>query len=316
MRVAVLDDYQGLAAQFAHWQRLKPQAEVTFIHEPQAEQQALIELLQPFEVVCLMRERTDFPKAVIEALPKLQLIVTTGMKNAAIDLAAAKTKGILVSGTQSPGHATAELTMALMLALARRLVPQVDALRQGRWHDGIGRDLKEAQLGLIGLGRLGAQVALMGQVFGMRVSAWSENLDDARALELGVQKLTKDELLKSSDFISIHQRLSERTLDLIGERELGLMKKTAYLINTSRAPIVKQSALLEALQAGQIAGAASDVYETEPLAADDPWRQAPNFLGTPHIGYVTAETYEIFYQQTVEAIEAWLAGNPVRVIEG
>jgi phosphoglycerate dehydrogenase-like enzyme len=262
-----------------------------------------------------MRERTPFPASLIERLSHLRLIVTSGSRNAAIDVAAAAERGVLVSGTDSPGHATAELTMGLMLSLARNIHIEAANMRAGRWQTTIGRDLRGKTLGLIGLGRLGGEVAKFGQAFGMNVIAWSENLTTQRCQEVGAEKVTKDELLRRADVVSIHTRLSDRTRGLIGARELGLMKPSAYLINTSRAPIVEEAALIAALNEGRIAGAALDVYDREPLPADHPLRSAPRLLLTPHLGYVTEETYRVFYAGMVEAIESWLAGEPVGVIQ-
>ena len=259
MRIAVLDDYQDLARHSADWSAIEARADVKFFHDPITEQSELITALQSFDVICLMRERTPFPKAVIEALPALKLIVTTGMKNAAIDMAAAVARGVAMCGTASPPHATAELTITLLLALARRLVPQVQGLRTGRWQDGIGRDVKGATLGLIGLGRLGAQVAAMAQAFDMNVIAWSQNLTAERCRELGVERVEKAELFARSHYVSIHLRLSARSAGLVGQAELATMSASAYLINTSRGPIVDQTALIDALETGSIAGAALDV---------------------------------------------------------
>ncbi len=312
MQIAVLDDYQSLAQTFADWDRLGGRVAIEFFSTPITDQAALIERLQPFEVVCLMRERSPFPKAVIEALPNLRLIVTTGMKNAAIDIEAAVGRGITVCGTPSPGHATAELAFALVLALARNLVPQSNALHAGQWQRGIGRDLRGATLGVLGLGRLGSQIAQFGKAFGMEVIAWSENLTEARCAEAGVAYRDKKSFFSEADFISIHLRLSERTRGLVGAEELYLMKPDAYLVNTSRAPIVDQKALERALIGDIIAGAALDVFDEEPLPADHWLLSTPKVLLTPHIGYVTRETYAIFYGETLAAVEAWLDGQPIR----
>lgn len=314
MQIAVLDDYQGLAQTFAEWDRLDGRAAVQFFADPIADPESLIEALQPFDAVCLMRERTPFPKDVIDALPKLKLIVTAGMKNAAIDIAAAVSRGIVVSGTPAPGHATAELAFGLILALARRLVPQSNALNAGQWQRGIGRDLRGATLGILGLGRLGSQMAAFGRAFGMEVIAWSENLTPERCAEAGVAYRDKKQLFSEADFISIHLRLSERTRGLVGADEFFLMKRDAYLVNTSRAPIVDQQALERALVGDIIAGAALDVFDQEPLP-DDHWLlSTPKVLLTPHIGYVTRETYSIFYGGTLDAVEAWLDGQPIRTL--
>ncbi len=314
MKIAVLDDYQSLAQDFADWRRLEGRATVTFFAEPIVGEAELIETLQPFDAVCLMRERTPFPRQVIEALPKLKLIVTSGMKNAAIDVAAAAARGITVSGTPSPGHATAELAFGLILALARGLVPQSNALQAGRWQQGIGRDLKGATLGVLGLGRLGSQVAGFGKAFGMEVIAWSENLTEERCREAGVGYRDKARFFAEADFITIHLRLSERSRGLVGAEEFYLMKPEAYLVNTSRSPIVDAKALERALVGDMIAGAALDVFDQEPLPPDHWVLSTPRLLLTPHIGYVTRETYAVFYGETLAAAEAWLDGAPINRI--
>ena len=313
--IAILDDYQQVALKMADWSRLQADHKITVFHEPFPDEDAVVRALAGFEVVCLMRERTPFPASLIERLPELRLIVTSGSRNAAIDIAAASKRGVLVCGTETPGHSTAELTMGLMLSLARSIHSEAAAMRAGGWQTTIGRDLRGKTLGLIGLGRLGGAVAKFGQAFGMKVIAWSQNLTEQRCQEVGAEKVTKDDLLRRADFVSIHTRLSDRTRGLIGAQELGLMKPTAYLINTSRGPIVDEAALISALNEGRIAGAALDVYDREPLPADHPLRSTPRVLLTPHLGYVTEETYRVFYAGMVQAIEGWLAGKPVNVIE-
>lgn len=310
--VAVLDDYQEVAADFGAWHQVD--GDITFFTEHVADHDLLVEQLMPFDVIVAMRERTPFPRKVIASLPNLRLLITTGMRNASIDLSAATEHGVIVCGTNSPGHATAELSFALIQALARGLVGEIDSVRSGGWQRGLGRDLRGAQLGLIGLGRLGTQVAAMGKVFGMDVSAWSHNLTPERTEEVGVRLVRFDELLASADFVSIHVRLSDRTRGLIGTEQLALMRPDAYLVNTSRGPIVDTDALITAVRDGAIAGAALDVHDTEPLPADHPVRSEPRILVTPHIGYVTRQTYEIFYGQAVEDIVAWRSGTPIRVL--
>ncbi len=314
MKIAVLDDYQSLARSFADWERLHDRAPVTFYDDHVAEQAELLARLQPYDILCVMRERTPLPRTAIEALPNLKLIVTSGMKNAAIDIAAAQDRDVLVCGTPSPGHATAELAFSLILAQARNLLPQSNGLQAGRWQVGIGRDLRGATLGVVGLGRLGAQVAAFGKAFGMKVIAWSQNLEESRCNELGVEYRPKAQLFAEADFITIHLRLSDRTRHLVGKEEFFRMKPEAYLVNTSRAAIVDETALERALVSGVIAGAALDVFENEPLPPDHTLLSTPNLLLTPHIGYVTRETYEIFYAESLAAIEAWLEGNPIRVL--
>lgn len=310
MRIAVLDDYQRVAHRFADWSRLG-EHEVTFFHEPFEDVAAALE---PFEIVCAMRERTAFPAELFDALPNLQLLVTTGMRNAAVDMAAAAAHDVTVCGTEVPSTPTAELAWGLILALARHIPVEDAGMREGAWQTTVGVDLTGKTLGIVGLGRLGSIVARYGTAFGMGLVAWSQNLTAERAAECGAELVTKEELLSTADFVTVHLVLSSRTRGLIGERELGLMKPTAFLVNTSRGPIVDESALLAVLEAGRIAGAGIDVYDREPLPADHPLRRAPNTVLTPHVGYVTEDTYRVFYGQTVEDIEAWLAGEPVRVI--
>lgn len=311
-QISVLDDYQSVAASYGDWDRLD--CDVTFHHEAFADTDVAAVALKDAEVVVAMRERTPFPRELFVALPQLKLLVTTGMRNASIDLEAAAEHGVTVCGTRSPGHATAELSFALVQLLARNLFAEIDSTRGGGWQVGMGRDLRGATLGVIGLGRHGSQVAGFGLAFGMRVVAWSQNLTDERADEVGVERVEKLDLLRRADFVSIHLRLSDRTRGLIGADELGAMKPTAYLVNTSRGPIVDEAALLAAVRAGRPAGAALDVYAREPLPADHPFRSEPRILTTPHVGYVTHETYEVFYGEAVEDIAAWLEGAPVRVL--
>jgi phosphoglycerate dehydrogenase-like enzyme len=314
-RVAILDDYQNVAQAAADWSALPDEVEVSFFHDHLADPDQLVARLAPFEIIGIMRERTPFPGSLLERLPKLSLLITTGPRNASVDVAAAQRLGITVCGTRSSGHATAELAMALMLSLARGLPGEIASVRAGAWQVGVGRELHGAVLGLVGLGRLGSKVARFGQAFGMTTLAWSENLSEAAAAEHGVGPVDKAELFKAADFISVHVQLSARTRGLIGAADLALMKPDAYLINTSRGPIVDVDALAAALEAGRIAGAALDVYDLEPLPPDDRLRRIPNLLTTPHIGYVTRESYAVFYRDTVEGIAAYLAGSPLRVIE-
>ncbi len=312
-RVAVLDDYQRVAQRFADWSRLDGH-ELMFFHEPFADLDAAAKALEPFEIVCAMRERTPFTEELFARLPSLRLLVTTGMRNAAIDLDAAARHGVTVSGTGYAGAPTAELAWGLILALARRIPLEDAAMSAGGWQSTVGVGLEGRTLGIVGLGRLGSAVARIGAAFEMRLVAWSENLTAERAAECGAELVTKGELLGHADVVTIHLVLSDRTRGLIGARELALMKPTAFLVNTSRGPIVDEGALLDALRAGTIAGAGLDVYDREPLPADDPLRGAPNTVLTPHLGYVTEETYHLFYEQTVEDVEAYLAGAPVRVL--
>ncbi|MFI9489672.1 D-2-hydroxyacid dehydrogenase family protein [Promicromonospora sp. NPDC052451] len=312
MRIAVLDDYQNVAHRLADWGSLD--AEVRFLTEHLAGPEALAAALAGCDVVVAMRERTPFPAAVLDLLPDLRLLVTTGPANASIDLAAARDRGVVVCGTESPSSATPELTWALILAVARH-VPQEDArLRAGGWQHTIGTDLAGRTLGVVGLGRLGAQVARIGAAFGMDVIAWSTSLDPAVAAAAGARAVPKDELFATADVVTVHYKLSERSAGIVGRAQIARMRPTAILVNTSRGPLVDTEALLEALHAGRIGGAGLDVYDTEPLPADHPLRSAPRTVLTPHLGYVTEDTYTTFYRQAVEDVAAWAAGSPVRVL--
>lgn len=307
MRIAILDDYQGVALDLGDWSGL----DVTVFTAPLADPAAA---LADFEIVCIMRERTPFPRALFAALPRLKLLVTSGSRNAAIDLAAAAEHGVTVCGTESPGHATSEMTWGLILSLARNIATEDRNMREGRWQTTLGMDLRDKTLGIVGLGRLGGQVAAIGHAFGMKVIAWSRNLTDARAAECGATRVAKDDLFRQGDVITIHMKYSDAIRHLIGTAELAAMKPTAYLVNTSRAPIIDNEALGRALLAGRIGGAAIDVYDEEPVPAFDRVRSWPRTVLTPHIGYVTRETYEIFYGQSADAVRAFLAGAPIRVM--
>lgn len=314
-RIAVLDDYQGIAAACADWNALPPDATVSFFSDHLSDEDAVAERLAGFDVVALMRERTPFPRSLIERLPDLRLIVTAGMRNASIDLAAAAARGIAVSGTTGgSGLATAEHTWGLILSLIRHIPAEDAAVRAGRWQSTLGTELKGATLGVLGLGRLGRAVAAVGRAFGMQVIAWSQNLTAEAAAQVGVTRVQKSELFAASDILTVHLVLSERTRGLVGAGELATMKPTAYLVNTSRGPIVDEAALVAALQEGRIAGAALDVFDTEPLPADHPLRTAPRTVLTPHIGFVTEQTYREWYPAMVEDITAFLAGEPIRVL--
>ncbi len=313
--IAVLDDYQRVALKLADWSRLTDNHKIKVFHEPFASTEAAAEALKAYDIVCAMRERTLLSRALFERLPALKLLVTTGMRNAAIDMTAAAEKNIVVCGTDGSGAATAELAWGLMISLARHIGFEREQMRSGHWQSTIGMDIKGKTLGIIGLGKLGSRMARYGQAFEMNVLAWSQNLTVEAARAAGATRVDKDELFKRSDVITIHTKLSERTQGLIGGREFALMKPTAYLINTSRGPIVDEAALLAALQSNRIGGAGIDVYEHEPLAADHPLRKEPRALVTPHIGYVTEDTYRQFYGGTVAAIEAWLQGRPIQVLK-
>jgi phosphoglycerate dehydrogenase-like enzyme len=316
VRVAVLDDYQEVARGFGDWDSLAPEAEVTVFHGHIGGDDSLAEHLEGYEIVVAMRERTPFTEKRLAKLPALRLIVTTGMANAAIDMDAARERGITVCGTGGLAPPTAELTWALILAAARHVTAEDRAVRQGGWQHTIGPQLSGRTLGVLGLGRLGTRVAEIARAFEMDVVAWSQNLDPDDARGKGVEPVTKEELLERSDVVSIHLRLSERTRGLLGARELGLMKPTAILVNTSRGPIVDEEALLEALKEGTIGGAALDVFDVEPLPRDHPLRSAPRTVLTPHLGYVTTDTYAVFYREAVEDVAAYLRGEPIRVLNG
>ena len=306
VQLAVIDDFQDVARSSADWSRLSEDVDVTFFHDRCGSEDDLVNRLEPFEIVGVMRERTAFPRTVLTRLPNLRLLASTGRRNPAIDVLAAQELGIVVSSTNSPGHATAELTMALILSLSRGLLSESRSVGEGGWQVGIGRDLRGANLGLVGLGRLGSQVARLAAGFGMKIGAWSENLTAERCAEVGVARLSRNDLFRQSDFISIHLRLSERTIRVVADRELEMMRPDAYLINTSRAAIVDVDALVRAVESGTIAGAALDVFDDEPLPLDHHIRNTPGLLATPHIGYVTRETYEVFYGEMVTAISGYL----------
>jgi len=313
-RIAVLDDYQNVARSFGDWERLKARAEVTVFGDHLADEDALAARLAPFAAVALMRERTPFPRSLLDRLPNLKLIATSGMWNAAIDLKACEERGIVVSGTQAGGGGTAQVTWMLILALARGLTTADRDVREGRWQTGIGEDVAGKTLGLLGVGRVGAKVARAAPAFDMNVIAWSANLTDERALAAGAVRVERDDLFRRADYLSVQLVLSPRTRGLIGARELALMKPSAYLVNTSRGPIVDEAALIDALERRSIAGAGLDVYDVEPLPLDHPLRRLPNTVLTPHVGYMSRESYAVFYPQMLEDVEAWLDGAPIRRI--
>ncbi|SFI57377.1 D-2-hydroxyacid dehydrogenase family protein [Methylobacterium brachiatum] len=312
----ILDDYQDAALSLADWARLSDRVAVSSMTDHIADRDALVSRIDQAEILVIMRERTPFPEALLKRLPRLKLLVTSGMRNLAIDVAAALARGVTVCGTESSPTPPTELTWALILGLARHLPLENRNLRDGGpWQSTVGTDLAGATLGLLGLGKIGTRVAGIGRAFGMRVIAWSPNLDDARAAAAGVERAeTKEDLLEASDVVSIHLVLGDRTRGLLGDAELRRMRSSAILVNTSRAPIVDQSALVRALEEGRIAGAGLDVFETEPLPADSPFRRLPNVLALPHVGYVTRDNYRTFFTQAVEDIEAYLAGSPIRVL--
>src|SRR4051794_3759833 len=317
VKIAVLDDYQNVGRSLADWASLAPRAYPVFFHDHVSDLDQLAARLADFDVVMLMRERTPMGADLIARLPNLKLIVTVGMWNASIDFQAAKARGILVCGT--PGgdpNATPALTWGLVLAVTRGIAEQAAAVRAGGWQVGLGTDVYGKTLSVLGLGKIGRAVADFGKTFGMKVIAWSQNLTAERAAECGAERVDKDDLFRRADVLCIHLKLGERTRALVGARELGLMKKTAYLVNTSRGPIVEEQALIAALQERKIAGAALDVFDEEPLPQDHPFRYLPNVLAMPHIGYVSERTYRRAFPDAVEDIRAWLDGKPMGVLEG
>ncbi|MGF1649594.1 MAG: D-2-hydroxyacid dehydrogenase family protein [Hyphomicrobiaceae bacterium] len=313
-RIAILDDYQNLALTLADWSELRSAHMVTVFDRAITDRHQLIETLLPYDAVCLMRERTGFGADVIGSLPNLKLIVTAGMRNAAIDIAAATARGIVVSGTPQNSHATAELTLGLMLSLARHIAAEAASMRAGGWQSTLGSELAGKTLGIIGLGHLGSKVAAYGHALGMNVVAWSQNLTDARAEQVGARRLMKDQLFREADVITIHVKLSERSRGLVAEREFELMKPSAMIINTSRGPIIDEAALVMALSSGRIAGAGIDVFDEEPLPGDHPLRREPRALLTPHLGYWTRENLTVWYKGMEESVRAWAAGAPIRVL--
>ncbi len=313
-RLAILDDYQDVTLSLGPWGRL-PGLEKTVFRDTIADREALVARLMPFDAILAMRERTPFPRALIERLPNLKLLITTGERNRGIDAEACAERGIVFSGTPSFGAPTVDLTWGLILSLARRIPEQVGTLHAGQWQTRIGVGLEGRTLGVVGLGKLGTKVAKVGQALGMKVIAWSTNLTAEAAATLGTTRVEKHELFAQADVVSLHLILSDRSRGIVGAPELAAMKPGAMLVNTSRGPLVDQPALLEALHAGRIQ-AGIDVYDIEPLPADHPLLKAPNTVLTPHLGYVTEENYRAYFQGAVEAIEAFQADAPIRVITG
>jgi phosphoglycerate dehydrogenase-like enzyme len=315
LRCAILDDYQNVALTMADWSRVKPDIEIKVFNQHLGSADKIIAALHGFAIICAMRERTAFPRAVIEALPELKLLITTGMRNASIDLDAARARGVVVCGTPAFGNATAAIAAGLMLDLARRISYENARLKAGAaWQTTIGLDLEGMTLALLGLGKLGSQVAQIGQALRMRVIAWSQNLTPEKCKEIGVEYVRRDDLFRRADFLSIHLQLSQRTRGLIGADDFGLMKPSAYLINTSRGPIVEEAALIAALREKRIAGAGLDVFDVEPLPIDHPLRKLDNVVLTPHLGYVVEQNYRAFFGGMVDDIRAFLDGKPVRVL--
>jgi len=320
MRLSILDDYQGVALDMADWSPVRARGvEIAVERFPFADAEDVVRSLADSEIVCAMRERTAFPKSIVDRLPKLKLLITTGMRNASFDMAALRDRGVTVCGTGGPGGGnedTAELAWGLILGAARRIAEDHAFMRQGGWQTRIGHRVAGKTLGLLGLGRLGSGVARVGLAFGMKAIAWSQNLTAEKAAAHGVERVEKDELFRRSDILSVHLVLSPRSRGLVGAREIGLMKPSAIVVNTSRGPICDTEAIVAALKGRRLAYAGFDVYDKEPLPIDHPLRTAPNVILTPHIGYVTEENYRSFYPQIAENVAAFLDGSPVRVITG
>jgi len=315
MRAAILDDYQNVALSLADWSAVAGDVETVVFNRPFAGEAETIAALQGFAIIVGMRERTPFPRRVIEALPDLKLLITTGAKNNSFDVKAAAEHGVIVCGTGTVGTPTTGIAFGLILELTRRIGFENARLKAGEpWQVTIGQDLEGLTLGIVGLGKLGQRVAAVASAFGMRVIAWSQNLTAEKAAAVGVAAVGKDELFRNSDIVTIHYALSERSRGLVSHADLALMKPTALLVNTARAPIVDQAALLEALQAKRIAGAGLDVFESEPLPRDHPYRKLDNVVLTPHLGYVSEQNYRVYFRDAVENIRAFLDGKPIRVI--
>jgi phosphoglycerate dehydrogenase-like enzyme len=306
MKIVILDDYQNVALRMADWSPVARRADIVVFNDHEADLDALVERLLPFDVICVMRERTPLSREVIERLPQLKLIASTGPRNASIDRVAAEERGIRVTPTAYRSTPTIEMTWALILASERHMVQESNSVRAGGWQTSIGRELDGKVLGVLGLGNIGGQVARIARAFGMQVIAWSQNLTTESAEAAGAAWVSKEELFRQADIVTIHLILSERTRRLVGARELALMRPTSRLINTSRGPIVDEAALIEALQSQKIAGAALDVYDREPLQPDHPFRHLDNVLATPHIGYVGEDLYRTFYGDVAAAVGAWL----------
>ena len=313
---AVLDDYQDVARTVADWRPLSGKIDVHMYTDHFSDREALADALAGFDIAVVMRERTPFDRWLFERLPRLKLLVTTGHRNASIDLEAAADRGVTVCGTEGSSGSTAELAWGLILAHMRNIPQEVGRFRDGgKWQTSVGRTMHGKKLGVIGIGTLGTKVARVGIAFGMDVSGWSRSLTAERCAELGIRHAgSLDDLLRASDVVTLHVTLNAQSRGLIGGRELGLMRPTALLINTSRGPVVDERALIDTLRKRRIAGAGIDVFDQEPLPLDHPYRRLDNLIATPHLGYVTEETYSVFYGQAVEDIAAWLAGNPVRIL--
>ena len=313
-RLAILDDYQGVARALGPWDRLPDGLRIEAFRDTVSDPDALVERLRQFDALVIMRERTPFPRALVERLPNLRLLVTTGMRNRSVDVAACVEKGVTVCGTPGFGNPTVDLTWGLILSLTRRIPEQERALREGRWQVALGNGLESKTLGVLGLGNLGARVARVGAAFGMRVVAWSPNLTEERATEVGATRVDKAALMAEADVLTLHVVLSERSRGIVGAEDIARMRPGAVVVNTSRGPLIDQAALIAALREGRIAGAGLDVYDQEPLPPGHPILSAPNTVLTPHLGYVTEENYRVYFQGAVEAVEGYLKGSPARVL--
>ena len=313
LRCAILDDYLNLSLKLADWSKIEDRVEVTVFNQPFASPEAAVSALKDFEIILAMRERTPFPRAMFDQLPKLKLLITSGMRNAAIDMAAAKDKGVVVCGTQWPRDPTAALTMGMILELTRNIGRENARMHAGEYlQKHVGIEIDGKTLGVVGLGKLGAKVSTIAKTFGMNVIAWSPNLTAERCKEVGVTYATKEELFSTADIITIHMVLSDRSRGLVGATDLNCMKPTSFLVNSARGPIIDEMALLETLKARKIAGAAVDVFSVEPLPVDHPFRKLDNLVLTPHLGYVTQETFIAHYTQMVAGIDGWFKGEPMR----
>jgi phosphoglycerate dehydrogenase-like enzyme len=313
LRCAILDDYLNLSLSIADWSAVKDRIDITVFNQPFASPQAAIDALKDFEIICAMRERTPFPRPMFAALPNLKLLITSGMRNNAIDMEAAKEKQVVLCGTHWPRDPTAPLTMGMILELTRNIGRENARMHAGEYlQKHVGMEIEGKTLGVVGLGKLGAKVSGLAKAFGMNVIAWSPNLTKERCQEVGVGYASKEELFATADIITIHVVLSDRSRGLVGAADLARMKPTSYLVNSARGPIVDENALLETLKARKIAGAAVDVFSVEPLPVDHPFRKLDNLVLTPHLGYVTQETFRAHYSQMVEGIDAWFKGEPVR----
>jgi len=314
-RLAIIDDYQNVALAMTDWSPLADDVSIAVFNDHLEDESAIVERLREFEIICVMRERTPFPESLLKRLPNLEHLFTPGMGNASINVAAARRQGVVVSGSPTLAHPTAELAWGLIVALSRKITAEERATHAGNWQTTIGEGLSGNTLGIIGLGRIGKLVAKVGHAFGMTVIAWSPNLTPARCAGTPARYAEKDELLRRSDVVTIHLRLADSTRALISRREFGLMKPTAYLVNTSRGPIVDERALVEALETGAIGGVGLDVFDVEPLPLDHPLRRTPNTVITPHLGFVTVENYQVFFRAAVENIRAWLDGRPINTLD-